>query len=60
MRQMGAMAVGPIPTDKIIWEAERLEMDILEQEAFEHIIRAVDVAYLNMQAERRDKQAKRR
>jgi adenylosuccinate synthase len=59
MRQVG-MGVGPIPMDKIAWEAERMGMDLLEQEAFEYVIRAVDVAYLNMQAEKRTKEARRK
>lgn len=51
MRQLG-MAAGPIPLDKIVWYAERLELDLLEQEAFEHVIRQVDVHYMNKQAEK--------
>jgi len=57
MRQIG-MASGPIPSDKIVWFAERLEMDLLEQEAFEHVIRAVDAAYMKSQAAKAAKRSK--
>jgi hypothetical protein len=53
------MAEGLIPLSKIHLEAERLELDVLEQEAFEHIIRAVDVSNMKRQAKNRAKEAKR-
>lgn len=53
------MTAGPIPADKIIWYAEQLEMDLVEQDAFESVIRQVDVAWLNMQAQAANKRAKR-
>ncbi len=58
MRPVG-MAVGPIPTDKITWYAERLDMDILEADVFEEIIRAIDIAYLTKKSEKTAKAAKR-
>lgn len=57
LRQMG-MALGPIPIDKIEWYALQLEMDLIEQVAFEYVMRAVDVAYLTKQAEKRAKSAR--
>jgi hypothetical protein len=53
------MAAGPIPNKAIIWYAERLEMDLVEQDAFESTIRQVDVAWLNLQAEKAEVKAKR-
>lgn len=57
-RHLG-MAEGLIPISKIDWYASKLEMDLLEQEAFEYIIRAVDVSSLARQAKKRAKEAKR-
>lgn len=49
LRTMAQTPMGEIliPLDKIAWEAERLGMDLLEREAFEFIMRRVDVAMLN-------------
>ncbi len=50
----------PINIQTINWYAgEHLGLGVLQAEAFEYIIRAVDVAYLNIQAEKRDKTSKR-
>lgn len=57
MRPIG-MAPGPIPEDKIVWYAEQLEMDLVEQDAFVSVMRAVDVSWLNQQAEQSAKHAK--
>lgn len=53
------MAEGQIPIRAIAWEAERLGLDPLEAEAFEHVIRAVDVAYMMRQAERQKQSSTR-
>ena len=58
LRTIG-MSAGPIPLDKITWYAERLDYDLVEQDAFEYVIRTVDVAWLNLQAEAASKRAKR-
>ena len=58
MRPTG-MGMGPIPLDKIEWYARKLEMDLLEEEAFTHIIRTADVAYLNKVAEKQAKAARK-
>lgn len=53
------MAEGQIPIRAIAWEAERLELDPLEAEAFEYVIRAVDVDYMKRQASKMRKSANR-
>lgn len=50
----------PINIQTINWYAsDHLGLSLLQAEAFEYVIRAVDVAYLNKQAEKRDKASKR-
>lgn len=49
------MAEGQIPIRAIAWETQRLEMDPLEAEAFEYVIRAVDVSYMKRQAAKQRK-----
>lgn len=59
-RQIG-MGLGPIPWSAILLYAERKNLDPGIHEAFVHVIRAMDSAYLDWQqqeSERRQRQAR--
>ena len=50
-RQLG-MSMGPIPVSKIEWYGRKLGLDGRELAVFEHVIRRVDIHYLNRQSEK--------
>ena len=48
------MGMGPIPWDKIMEYADRYELDEENTEAFNVIIRMMDIEYLNWHEENRN------